>query len=166
MKKLEMILKRNKYSIFKYKPNICNLFYNNMEKITVQRKIRFLMELIRGYEVYYLMIENELVAYSVVSKGGGRYSFATEKDIVVGPYFVDEKFRGKGYSEILIGEILAFCKYENAYDWIKKDNLPSLKCSFKVGFVVVDTADILKPFRQIVRRDNGNGEYYILKYSK
>ena len=166
MKNMKLIKKNSEYQLWEFTPSIFKLFYNDMERITLQRKIRFFIELLRGYKVYYLMVENNLVAYSVVSKGGGRYSFASKKDIVVGPYFVDEKYRGKGYSEILVKEILALDNYQYAYDWIRKDNIPSLKCSFKVGFIITDTADVVKPFRRIVVRDDNSGEYYILRYTK
>ena len=156
---------RGGYKIYEYSPSVLRPFYKNYEKLTFQRRVRFLLERIKGYKVYYLEVNNEIVAYSVVSRGGGRYSFASPNDIVIGPYFVLEKFRGNHYSEMLVSELLGWeeIKYEYAYDWVKKDNVPSLRCSNRVGLFAVNTADVVGPFRKIQIRDDASGEYYILR---
>lgn len=166
-KRLTLVVDRE-YKIYAYKPSLFRMFYRNYEKQTPQRFIRFLFELHKGYTVYYLEKDENIVAYSVVSKGGGRYHFAENSDIVVGPYFVLEEYRGNHYSEILVSEILNHIEtdYRYAFDWVKKTNEPSLKCSDRVGFRIVNTADIIPPLRKIVVRNNDSGEYYILRMKK
>lgn len=161
---MKKIYTQNGFTVYEFTPSLFKLFYNDMEHITFQRKIRFVIEYFRGYKVYYLEKDGVFVAYSVVSKGGGRYVFASEEDIVVGPYFVDIRYRGKGYSKILVEVLLHLCKYKYAYDWINKDNIPSLRCSKSNGFKIINTANIIKPFRKIVVCNDDSGEYYILKY--
>ena len=116
--------------------------------------------------MYYLEKEAVIVAYSVVSRGGGRYGFATRKDIVVGPYFVKEEHRGKKYSEILVSELLQNDKivYDYAYDWIRYDNIPSIKCTERVGFVKIGTLEMKPPFRRLKVCTDHLGDYYLFKY--
>jgi L-amino acid N-acyltransferase YncA len=127
--------------------------------------VRFLFELIKGYKVYYLSIDKNIIGYCVISRGGGRYSFAKKEDIVVGPYFVIEKYRGNKYSEILVNELLRYngIKYCAAYDWVRQTNIPSIKCAQRCGFEVECTADIVKPFRTFRLRKDDLGEYFIFR---
>lgn len=169
-KHLKLIIDRSKnicrgYRIYEFSPSLLRMFYKNYEKLTLQRWVRFFFELLKGYKVYYLEVNGFIVAYSVISRGGGRYSFADVDDIVVGPYFVLEAYRGNRYSEVLVAELLHYnsIEYKNAYDWVRKTNIPSLKCSDKVGLKVVGSANIIGPFRKIVLCDHMNGEYLILK---
>lgn len=166
--RLSLVLQTERYTIYKYQPSPKKLFYKNLEPLTLKKWIRFQLELRKGYFVYYLSVSGQLVGSCVVSKGGGRYSFADKKDIVVGPLFVLEKYRGNKYSELLIGELL-HCdsiKFDYAYEWIRKDNIPSLRCCSNAGFEIVGSADLSKVFRRICVRNNMEGKYYILKYSK
>jgi L-amino acid N-acyltransferase YncA len=152
--------------IYEYEPTFWKPFYRNYEPLTLQRRVRFLLEWLKGYKVYYLEKEGTIVAYSVVSRGGGRYGFATNKDIVVGPYFVKEEHRGKRYSEILVSELLYNEKieYEYAYDWIRYDNIPSIKCAERAGFFKTDTMDMKRPFRRLEVCSDHIGDYFLFKY--
>lgn len=133
-----------------------------MEPLTLQRRLRFVLEWMKGYKVYYLVMNDEVVAYSVVSRGGGRYSFATKEDIVV------EEHRGNRYSEILVSELLhnEKIKYRYAWDWIRHDNIASLRCADRAGFVKVDTFNLSKPLRRIKMCKNEVGEFFLLKYQR
>lgn len=163
MKDLKLFYENCSYKIFEYSPHLFKFFLINIEPLTFKRIIRFFFEYIKGYKVYYLSIEDAFVGYCVISCGGGRYSFADKSDIVVGPYFIEPKSRGKGYSELLVSSIIDSPEYANrtAFDWIKKDNIPSLKCSKKLGFHVVREAKLGRFFRTI--KIVNNGDYYILK---
>ena len=168
MNQLELIKDWDSFQIYEYKPSLNHLFYNNMEPLTVQRRVRFIIELIRGYKVYYLYKDKQVVAYSVVSPGGGRYSFAGKKDIVVGPYYVSPECRGNHYSEILVRQILNLdnIDYEYAYDWVRKNNTASMITSERIGFTVIGTANLKGITRRIVPCTGNEGSINILKYSK
>ena len=154
--------------IYEYKPSTLKPFWRNYEPLTLQRRLRFLMELVKGYRVYYLEKEGEIVAYSVISKGGGRYGFATKDDIVVGPYFVLENYRGKHYSEELVRALLQSEKisYKVAFDWIRYDNEPSIRCAERCGFVKTDTMEMKKPFRQLKICIDHVGDIYLFRYRR
>lgn len=168
MNRLISIRQWENYELFEYKPTLFHPFYNDMEPLTIQRRVRFLIEFFRGYKCYYLSADRIIVAYSVVSPGGGRYSFASNEDIVVGPYFVAPEYRGNHYSELLVREILNLdsLKYNAAYDWVRKNNIASMKTSNRIGFTIVGTASLQGPFRRIVMSQGDNGSINILKYSK
>ena len=91
---------------------------------------------------------------------------STTKDIVIGPYFIDRKFRGNGYSKVLIDLSINHCAYqwESAYDWIRDDNVASKKASEACGFLPVGKMSVTKLFRRIVVSDNGN--YIIYRKTK
>ena len=125
------------YQIEKIEPTLFKPFPIPLEKYSFMRRIRFLIEYFYGYSLYYLKNEKEYIGFCVISKGvNKRYWFANEKDIIVGPYFIDENYRGKKLSELLIRETLKYLNgsFDKAYDYIKTDNYPSLHASEKVGF--------------------------------
>ena len=156
------------YELYEYKPTIRHPFLYNYERLTLQRRVRFLFEFFKGYRVYYLVIQGEVVAYSVVSKGGGRYQFARKNDIVVGPYFVLENHRGKRYSETLVRLILHLdtMRWEDAYEWIRYDNIPSIRCAERVGFIKIESMDMIGLFRKLHVCKNHVGDYWLFKYRK
>ena len=166
-KTMKPFLQGDGWNIWEYTPTLFHTFAHECGRRTFQNKIRFLLELLRGgVKIYYLSIDKTIVAYSVIAKGGGRYSFATPEDVVIGPYYVFAEHRGKRYSELLIEQLLgsAAVKNKHAFEWIKKTNIPSLKCSEKTGFKIIASADLSRYLRRIRVRDDMDGEYYILKH--
>jgi RimJ/RimL family protein N-acetyltransferase len=152
-----------------YKPSITKPFYINMESLSLRRRIRLLMAYFAGYEVYYVAIGKEFIGYCLVQSGSDRrYTFATKEDIIVGPYFIREDYRGKKLSISLLKYVLytAETNFKNAYDYIHKDNIPSIKASKAVGFKYMSGAKISKLTRQISLCDSNTGEYLIFRLSK
>src|SRR5699024_358835 len=144
-------------------PTMTKPFFMDLEKLTIRRRIRMLQAYLFGYRVYYLRENDEYVAYCLVQSGkDSRYKFATENDIMVGPYFVSEKHRGRRLSIILLELVLAQTsfKYNYAYDYIHEDNIPSIKASKAVGFEEYRRAIVNKYTRSLHIRDDG--DYYIL----
>ena len=166
-RKLLRVYSDNGFEIFEYSPSFLHLFLYSFEPLTFQRRVRFLLELLKGYKVYYLVHSDEIVAYCVISRGGGRYNFAGKNDIVVGPYFVIEEHRGKHYSEQLVSFLLNYPKitYRYAYDWIRYDNIPSIRCAEKVGFYKVDSMDMVGPFRILRICHDHVGDYWLFKFN-
>lgn len=157
------------WSIWEYTPTLFRVFLHDSSKPTIKNRIKFFTEISRGgCKVYYLFVNDTPVAYAFVSRGGGRCGFANLGDIVIGPYYVFAEFRGKKYSEILVEQLLNHpdLPFINAYEWIAKDNIPSLKCADRVGFSIIGTADLSKYLRRICVRSDMNGKYYILKYTR
>lgn len=64
-----------------------------------------------GYKVYYLVIDGHIVGYSVVTPGGRRLKMSTKDDIVIGPYYIAPKYRGRGYATKMIQMTLNSCTY-------------------------------------------------------
>lgn len=165
---MELMAKGQDWSIWEYKPKLSKIFAHDNGKMPIQNRIKFQLEIIRGgAKLYYLFIGETVVAYAFVSKGGGRCSFANSKDAVIGPYYVFAQYRGNKYSELLIEQLLECIKtkYWNAYEWIAKDNMPSLKCADREGFKIISSADLSKHLRRICVRRDMEGKYYILKKS-
>mgnify|MGYP004501881657 CR=1 FL=1 len=53
-KNLECVYSNEEFQILKYKPSLARPFYIDMEPMTLKRKIRFMVDYIYGYSVYYL----------------------------------------------------------------------------------------------------------------
>lgn len=165
---MKPVYKKDGFTFYEYTPSITKPFFINMEPLTIKRRIRFLLAYFYGYKVFYLKENDEFIGYCVVQNGKDkRYSFSTDKDILVGPYFIHENHRGRKLSIFLLDYILkkSDVKFENAYDYIHKDNIPSIKASEAVGFEYFSDANLTKYTRSIKLCDSGKGEYVILKYS-
>ena len=154
------------YQIEKIEPTLFKPFPIPLEKYSFMRRIRFLIEYFYGYSLYYLKNEKEYIGFCVISKGvNKRYWFANEKDIIVGPYFIDENYRGKKLSELLIRETLKYLNgsFDKAYDYIKTDNYPSLHATEKVGFKKEFGVSISSFTRRLKKSEDP--EYYVYGFT-
>lgn len=169
-KNLKFIKNIEGYDYYEFTPTLGMWFFKNYDKMYFKRWIRMLLEFIQGgYKVYYMMKNDDVLAYCLVAKGGRRLKCTTKKDIVLGPYFVMPNKRGQGLSKILIDIILnkLEIEYESAYDYIHKDNIPSIRASIAVGFREFGRANITKHLRKIkVSADKLKAEYIIFKYNR
>ena len=162
----KLVKERNHLRLLEYDPTLLHLLYVDFEPMRFIRRMRFISEYVRKnrYKVYYLEVEGQLVGHCVVTPGGRRLKCSTKKDIVLGPYYIKESERGKGYSTEMISIVLDYCSFENAYDWIEKKNLASRKASEACGFIPVAELDVKKPFRTLVIVDHG--EDIVYRYTK
>lgn len=76
-------------------------------------------------KIYILEVDRELV-------GQIRLEFIDLKWRI--SYSVDENFRGNGYGEFMLKEILKF-PYKPLYGEVKTENIPSQKAFEKIGYV-------------------------------
>ena len=166
-KRITLIRNTGDFSFYLYRPTPFRLLQHHFEKMTFSRRVRLLLEYFaKGkYNVFYLAKDGVPVGYCVVAPGNRRLKRSSAEDIVLGPYFVDPAFRGKGYAKILIGSVLhdAGLTYCYAYDYIKKDNLPSIKASLACGFELCGELDIEGFLHQLIERSRG--AYNIYRYS-
>ena len=118
------------------------------------------------YKVYYPDGET-IVAHCVVTPGGRRLTVSTADDIALGPYYVDTRFRGRGYAKVLVSMTLKYCtyNYKYAFDWIHDTNIPSIKTSEACGFVREGhRLNVVGLMRRLVLNDKGDNIIY--KYTK
>lgn len=168
-KRMTLIAEEGGAQLYEYLPSAFMLMAINFENPRLVRQIRFLLEYLhRGhYKVYYLAVDSEFVGYCVVTPGGRRLSVSTKKDIVLGPYFVSPKHRGKGYAKMVVKMTLEHCTYdyEYAFDWIHETNIPSIKTSEACGFIREGhRLNVVGLMRKLVLNDKGDN--IIFKYSK
>ncbi|MFG6121503.1 hypothetical protein [Thalassobacillus sp. B23F22_16] len=166
---MKKVFEKNGLIYYEYNPSITKPFYKDLEPLTLKRRVRLLLAYLTGYKVFYIADKNNLIGYCLVQNGKDkRYKFSTKKDIIVGPYFVHEDYRGRKLSIVLLDYILntSGIEFKFAYDYIHKDNIPSIKASEAVGFQYLSDAHITKLLRSIKLCDKGKGDYIILKFSK
>ena len=152
--------------IFKYKPSLFRPFYINMEPLTFMMRIRFLLDWYYGYYVYYLCIDNEFIGYCAITSGRNpRYWFAERGDIIIGPYFICESCRGKGYSTLMVDMVINKIQtsWNNAYLYILNTNLASIGVVKHLeGTLLFHVRNTF--FRKLIKCENGEyGVYKILK---
>ena len=156
------------YEFYEFTPSIRHLMYIAIHPMNIKRKIRLLGEHLHkgSYKVYYLEVHGALVGYCLIAPGGRRLKCSTPNDIVVGPYYVKKDERGKGYSKIILRTALDYCSYQykNAFDYIKKTNLPSIKTSEACGFKTCGELNNVGILHRLV--EHPNGEYLIYKKEK
>lgn len=164
---MKQVYREDTFSIYEYRPTLFRPFYIKLEPLTFRRRIRFILAYFSGFKVYYLKEDDVIVGYCIVQSGKDRrYSFATQDDIIVGPYFIDEKYRGRKLSIFLLNFVLkkSGIKFKNAYDYIHKDNIPSIKASKAVGFTYYSDAKVSRYLRSITLYPQNKGDFVILRY--
>src|SRR5690625_4785811 len=134
---MKQVYKEGSLTFYEYTPSAFKPFYINIEPLTFKRRIRLFFAYFSGFKVFYLKEKDNFIGYCLVQSGKDkRYEFATQDDIMVGPYFIHEDYRGRKLSITLLEYILkkSDIKFKHAYDYTQKDNLPSIKASDAVGF--------------------------------
>ena len=166
-KKVRLISSNEQYAIYEYTPTIFKPLLVNLEKMSVTRRVRFLLEYLgkRHYKVYYLVVDGEAVGQLVIAPGGRRLKCSTERDIVIGPSYVPPIHRGKGYAKILTRASLNYPAYpfEYSYAYISKSNIPSIKATVACGYEPCGELNIVGRTRKLVETENGSHVIYRIK---
>lgn len=166
--KFVLVGTNNQYSLYEYRPTFAHPLAIDFEPLRTVRRFRFWYELLKGgYRVYYLADGDTFVGHCVATPGGRRLPVSTMDDIVLGPYFVDPQFRGKGYAKVVVSMTLKYCSYDYkcAFDWIHETNIRSIKTSEACGFVKEGhKLNVVGLMRKLVLNDKGDNIIY--KYSK
>ncbi len=162
------IYENGDYVLLEYIPTLFHLLYIDFEPMHFIRRMRFVLEYLRKgkYKVYYLKVKGRMVGHCVITPGGRRLKCSGRHDIVIGPYYIKESERGKGYGKEIMLLSLDYCSidYKNAYCWIDKTNTPSIKAAESCGFKKIAELNVVKPFRKLVIVENGEDNIY--KYRK
>ena len=91
--------------------------------------------------------------------------FAGKEDIILGPYYTDEAFRGRGVATRLAGQVINHyeTQWKRAYLLIKNDNTASIKVAEKLGAQFAFHVKNTKLKRLVKSKD---GEYGIYEISR
>lgn len=135
---LKIVYNNDDFQILKYFPTIRKPFYVNMEPLTLAKRMRFAIDLFYGYRVYYLLMKESkaIVSYCTVTNGKNpRYWFANGSDVIIGPYYTDPLYRGKGYAGKLVEQIVTKIEInrKKAYAYIWKTKVASIRIMEHVG---------------------------------
>lgn len=167
--KMKEVYSEGSLKIMLFKPNIFNLFGGNLRRLDFRENIRFCLNLAYGYETYHLFDDSKEIGYCVVSQGGlKRYPFASKNDIIIGPYFIKEDYRGKKLSVFLVEKCINVLRldYNSAYDFINKSNVPSIKVTEAMNFKYYSDAKYSKYLRILESVNKGFGDFVIYKYDR
>lgn len=168
MKKLEyMFTDEQQFDYYKFLPSYHELFWKNIFPYgnSFIQFVRFSMELlIHKYVIYYMFSGDNIVGMCVVhSCGKGRYRFLNKDDIMVGPYMIFPEYRERGYSEVLLQKVLfrILPQNKNVYDYISKENIPSIRASEGVGMKPIQGLNINNILHTISIADMNSSEFVL-----
>ncbi len=152
--------------LYEYTPTILKPLYVDFEPMGLVRRVRFFLEYLgkAHYRVFYLEKGGCLIGHCVVAPGGRRLKCSTPEDIVLGPYYIKQDARGKGYSVRLIRMVLENTKYRYAFDWVEKGNIASCKASESCGFKKIGELNVTPFLRRLMIVDEGEDNIY--RYGK
>lgn len=175
MNKLIFIKEKDGIEFYIYKPSFLNLYYPCYTGEEVPHyfsrfvhRIRMTREIIKSkYQIVYMMKDKKIIGHLVVGRGGSRIEMSTNNDIVIGPIWVVPKHRSFGYASQGIKFILndMGIKYDFAYEYIEKDNIPSIRTVQKNGFDFVDECDEFGIFKIIRPNKGGHLNVYRIRNS-
>ena len=102
----------------------------------------------------------------LVAHGGRRITCSQKEDVVLGPYYTLKDKRGQGIMPKILNATLhdLLDSYENAYCYIKKDNIASINAATKCGFQIIGQADMKGKLRRLYLTDDENSRFYIVKH--
>lgn len=173
MNKLSFINEKNEIQFYSYKPSLIDIYYPCYEKDEVPHyfsrlihRFRMVREIVKShYQVVYMIKDNKVIGHLVVGRGGSRIEMSTPKDIVIGPIWVVPKQRSFGYASQGIKFVLndMDIDYEYAYEYIEKDNTPSIRTVEKNGFDFVGECNEYGLFKMIRPCKGGHLNVYRIK---
>lgn len=173
MKHLQLIKEIDGIKYLLYRPSLFKLYYSCYTRedkppyfSRFVHRIRMIRELLKSnYKVIYLLCNNEIVGHLVFSKGGSRIAMSTKRDIVIGPIWVVPHKRSCGYASKGINFILNEMEldYHYAYEYIEKDNIPSIRTVEKNGFCFVGKCSEFGLLKTIRPCSNGHLNLYRIK---
>ena len=167
--RLVLASKKNGVSLYLFRPTIFKPLLFDYERMTIKRRLRYFRNYCRRgkYVVYYLALDKDksFVGLCAVTPGGRglKIQCTHNNDIILGPYYVEPTFRGKGYGKAMINMVLD-CNpynYNYAYDIIAKDNIPSVHTSKACGFEKYQEINLVGLLKKHAPTDNG--EYIIFR---
>lgn len=167
MSSFSYLRKNEEFEIWLFQPDLLHAFPFSIEQVTKSWRIRLAFEYFIGTETYFIKKDNKWAGYCIVTNGRNpRYSFSNAQDIVFGRYFVAKEFRGDGLGYRLLDEVLnkSGILYNNAFAYVKKTNLSSMKTILKLGAEEVYRFDIKGFLRRFHKNDEG--EYILFRYRR
>ena len=169
MSELRLVHEDNNKKIYKFFPKPWRPIYTKLDSISIGRFLRYQYEISKGgYIIYYLVVNDQIIAQNIIIPGGRRMKCTTNTDVVIGgPYFTIPEMRGKGFMKYLIKNSLLYCDYNwtFAYDYIKKINAASIQTTEGLGFKKIGEANIIGPFHKI-KMVYQNGDFNVYRISR
>ena len=87
--KCKRIASENGLTIYEFKPSLFNLQAVPLEPLTTARRLRLILEILRGgYKDYYLVKDNIVVGNCILTPGGRRLKCTNKNDGVIGPLYL------------------------------------------------------------------------------
>lgn len=156
------ITNENKITFITKKLRFIKMFDYKIQKFNIHQYFRYLYDKLRRAKVVYMFVDKIAVGFCLLARGGSRYKFASNKDLIISPIFIKEDFRGKGYGTILLEEVVN--KYnKNLYAVIDPSNISSLKIHKQKGFIHVNNLSTKGVITKFYINENGYLQLFLKK---
>ena len=166
--KLQNIFEKDNIKIEEYTPTVFQPLYKKIDNMYFNKWIRFIIVSLSGGKIYYLSEDSNVVGYCMIVKGKSyRYLFAKKNDIIVGPIYLSQKYRGKGYARLLLEQSLKYYNkkygFGNAFAYIWRTNIASNKIFLRIGFKIIAQIEVKKYSRKVVISNKSKMDYQLFQ---
>jgi len=114
--------------------------------LTFYERLRLKFRSIKKYYLYYVMDgSGTLISYCFVKRNyAHRYSFVSNRDLMITPYYTAPSKRGQGYAQYLLSHVVNdySLPYHHLFAVVNRNNIPSIKCVEAVGFKRVGYSEV------------------------
>lgn len=152
--------------IYEFKARLFRYSYLYMAEYekNLSHKIRITLSYLRGgYRIFYLARNKTIVASGTIEKGGGRYKFCSNEDLILCSLWVAENSRGKGIGRLLVKSLIKIAENDckgDIYEYIHPNNIASITLALDNGFIKKGSAKTIGLFKKMVETDNGTMDIY------
>ena len=108
-----------------YKIITITAYYNLLRFFRVIKKDAFLS---------YIMVDHSIVSYAVCYPKSFKYPFMGDNDYQIGSVYTDPSYRKKGYSALIIENILTNVNCSRVWYLAESGNIPSINLCKKLNF--------------------------------
>ncbi|MBR6027690.1 MAG: GNAT family N-acetyltransferase [Clostridia bacterium] len=147
---------------YRYEPRLFRWYhagYPEYAAPTASHQARMLIEYLQGgfHVIYMADATDEVLGYLVVAPGGRRLTCSAKEDIVLGPIWIRPSKRGQGLGTRGIHAVLHDLgeTYRDAWEYIKTDNIASIRSVEKNGFTLMGHGVEKGPLRRVYPADEG-----------
>jgi hypothetical protein len=96
--------------------------------------LRFLRVIKKDVYLAYMTVDHSIVSYAVCYPKSFKYPFMADDDYQIGSVYTDPRYRKKGYSALMIENILTNIKCSRIWYIVDSGNIPSINLCKKLNF--------------------------------
>ena len=109
-------------------------FYKIITVVAYYNLLRFFRVIKKDVYISYVIDSNSVISYAICYPKSFKYPFMEEDEYQIGSVFTDPRYRKKGYSGLIIKNILQNIKCKRIWYLTESDNIASINLCKKLNF--------------------------------